>query len=158
MKYCPTSTVVRNPASEQNLLDVSCCDNFSIRSLYLCNSSSSCCAGSPVKGMCVFITLGTNNGLDCPLTTGLPRSMVIGFIFFTHFCDCSVKTELIYRNNCAKNICNRFLAGTMVDRQFSTAFAFEHSSGHWTRGSEDWVSAFCECHHHPFRHIVPFSL
>ena len=25
-----------------------------------------------------------------------------GFVFFTHFCDCSVKTELIYRGNCAK--------------------------------------------------------
>ena len=32
IKYCPISTVVRNPASEQNLLTLSCCDNFSIRS------------------------------------------------------------------------------------------------------------------------------
>ena len=45
-----------------------------------------------------------------------------GFVFFTHFCDCSVKTELIYRSNCAKNSCNRVLVGTIVDRQFSTAF------------------------------------
>ena len=29
-------------------------------------------------------------------------SRMIGFIFFTHFCDCFVKTELIYINNCAK--------------------------------------------------------
>ena len=72
MKYCPTSTVVRNPASVQNLLTLSCCDNFSIRSLYLCNRSSSGCAGSSVKGMCVFITFGTNNGSDCPATTSLP--------------------------------------------------------------------------------------
>ena len=35
-------TVVRNPASVQNLLTLSCCDNFSIRSLYLRNRSSSC--------------------------------------------------------------------------------------------------------------------
>ena len=28
MKYCPTSTVVRNPASVQNLLNLSFCDNF----------------------------------------------------------------------------------------------------------------------------------
>ena len=32
MKYCPTSTLVRNPASVQNLLTLSCCDDFSIRS------------------------------------------------------------------------------------------------------------------------------
>ena len=70
MKNCPTSTFVRNPASVQNLLNLSCCDNYSIRSLFLCNRSSSW-ARSSVKGMCVFITLGTNDGLDCPSTTGL---------------------------------------------------------------------------------------
>ena len=32
MKYCPFSTSLRNPASIQNLLNLSCCDNFSIRS------------------------------------------------------------------------------------------------------------------------------
>ena len=72
MKYCPTSTVVRNPAPVQIIITLSCCDNFSIHSLYLCNRSSSRCAGSLVKGMCVFITLGTNNELDCPFTTGRP--------------------------------------------------------------------------------------
>ena len=85
-------------------------------------------------------------------------SRVIGFIFFTHFCDCTVKTELIYRSNCAKNSCNRFLVGTIVDRQFSTAFAFELTSGQWTRGSKDWMSAFSECDHHQFSHFVPFTL
>ena len=60
MKYCPTSTVGRKPASVQNFINLSCCDNFSIRS-----------AGSSFKGMFVFITPGTNNGLACPFTTGL---------------------------------------------------------------------------------------
>ena len=62
MKYCPTSTVVRNPASVQNLLNLSCCDNFSIRSLYLRNRNPFC-AGSSFKGMFVLITLGTNQNL-----------------------------------------------------------------------------------------------
>ena len=48
----------------QILITLSWCDFFSIRSWYLCNRSSSC-AGSSVKGMCAFIALGTNNGLDC---------------------------------------------------------------------------------------------
>ena len=80
------------------------------------------------------------------------------FLFFTHFCDCRVKTELIYRNNCAKNSFNRFEVGAIVYRQFSTTFAWKHSSGQWTRGSEDWMSAFCECQHHLFHHFVPFTL
>ena len=33
-----------------------------------------------------------------------------------------------------------------------------YSSGQWTRGSEDWVSAFCECQHHFLSDFVPFSL
>ena len=70
MKYCPTSTVVRNPASVQNLLNLSCCDNFSIRSQDLCNRYS-LRARSSFEGMCVLITLGTNDGQGCPLTTGL---------------------------------------------------------------------------------------
>ena len=56
---------------------------------------------------------------------GLPRSIVKSFVFFKHFCDCSVKTELIYRNDYAKNSLNRFQIGTIVYRQFSMAFAFE---------------------------------
>ena len=39
MKYCPTSTVVKNPASVQNLINRSCCDSLSTRSWYLCNSA-----------------------------------------------------------------------------------------------------------------------
>ena len=64
---------------------------------------------------------------------GFHRSIMKEFIFFTHFCDCSVKTELIYRSYCAKNKCNRFLVGTIVDRQFSATFALELTL--WTMDS-----------------------
>ena len=30
----------------------------------------------------------------------------------------------------------------------ATTFALKHSSGQWTRGSEDWVCAFCKCQYH----------
>ena len=33
MKYCPIPSTFRNPASTQNLLNLSCCDSFSIRCL-----------------------------------------------------------------------------------------------------------------------------
>ena len=62
----------RNPASAQNLLNLSCCDNFSIRSPHLCNSNSSCAGSSLFKSTFLLITPGTNEELDCPLTTGLP--------------------------------------------------------------------------------------
>ena len=52
MKYCPTSTAVKNPASVQNFITRSCCDNLSTRSWYHCNRFSPC-AGSSVKGVCV---------------------------------------------------------------------------------------------------------
>ena len=91
--------------------------------LYLCNRISLCARSSSFKSMFVLITLGTNEELDCPSDNWLPRSIVKGFIFFTHFCDCSVKTELIYRSNCAKKSLNRLQIGTIVYRQFSTTFA-----------------------------------
>ena len=81
-----------------------------------------------------------------------------GFVLFTHFCDCSVKTELIYRSNHVKKSLNRFQIGTIVYRQFSMAFAFESTSGQWTCSTENWMSAFCEFQHHPFRNFVPNSL
>ena len=93
MKYCPTCPVVRNPASIENLLTLSCCDNFSIRSLYLCNRSSSC-KGHSVEGVFVFITLGTNNGFHFPSTTSHP--VLSGQeSHCSHISDCSVKTELM---------------------------------------------------------------
>ena len=71
MKYCSISTVVSNSPSVKKLLNLCCYDNFSIRSPYLCNSSSLCAGWWPFKDMFVLITLGTNEELDCPLTTGL---------------------------------------------------------------------------------------
>ena len=121
MKYCPTSTLVRNPASVQNLLNLSCCDSFSIRSPYLCNSNSLCRIIIVKKRVCVDhiwherkTRLFSHDG----------SSRVIGFIFFTHFCDCTVKTELICRSSCAKYSCNRFEVGTTVDRQFFHRLCF----------------------------------
>ena len=106
-----------------------CCDNFSIRSLYLCSRPSSCCAGSSVKGMCVFITLGTNYGVRLSFHNRSPCSIMAGVTFFTQTSDCQVNTELINRNNCAKNSFNRSRVSATMYWQFSTTFALEHSSG-----------------------------
>ena len=39
MKYCPTSTVVRNPASVKILITRFCCESLSTRSSYFCKRS-----------------------------------------------------------------------------------------------------------------------
>ena len=70
MKYCPTSTVVRNPASVQNLITRSGCDNFSIRPGIF--AIDHLLVQDHRSKVCVFITLGTNNGLDSPATTSRP--------------------------------------------------------------------------------------
>ena len=49
-----------------------CCNSLSTRSWYFCNRSS--CAGTSVEGVGVIINniAGSNNGSDCPASTGLP--------------------------------------------------------------------------------------
>ena len=70
MKYCPISKMFRNLTSMQNLFNLSCFDNFSIRSPYLCNRRSLWAWSSLFKSTFVLITLGTNEELDCPPTKG----------------------------------------------------------------------------------------
>ena len=72
MKYCPTSTVFRNPASVHIFVPRSCCESLSTRSSYFCIKFS--CAGTSVEGVGVVINnlTGSNNGSDCPASTGLP--------------------------------------------------------------------------------------
>ena len=72
LKYCPISTTFRNPVSIQILLNLSCCDSFSIRSPHCCNRKFWCAGSSQSKGASVLITLSTSAELDCPITTGRP--------------------------------------------------------------------------------------
>ena len=87
-----------------------------------------------------------------------PRSLVKGFILFTYLSDCSVKTELVCRDNYAKNSFNRFLVGCIVYRQFTMSFAFELISGQWRRSTENRTSALSEFQQHLFCKFVPNSL
>ena len=155
MKYCPISTTFRNPASIQNLLNLYCCDNFSIRSPYCCNRRSWFVGSSQSKETCLDRT--EHNRLSHHHIRS-NWSIVKGFIFFTHFRDCSVKTELICRTNYAKNSLNRFLVGCKVYRQFTMSFAVELTSGQWSRRTENWTSALSEFQQHPFYNFVPNSL
>ena len=125
MKYCPFSTTLRNPASIQNLLKLSCCDSFSIRYPSCCNRK-------------IFIrwviTIQRNFCLDhtehewgtwVSHHNGSPRSLVKEFIL-TYQRDCSVNTELGCRDNYAKNSLNRFQIGCIVYRQLCPLLLNDH--------------------------------
>ena len=118
MRHCPISTTFRNPTSAHNLLNLSCCCDFST----LHNRSSSCVKSSSYNNMFILITLGTNEELNCPPTT-VPRSIVIKFKFFTHFCDCPEKNRTDFQQQLSENNFSRFLVGTTLHQQFSTSFA-----------------------------------
>ena len=122
MKYCLTSTV-KNPASVQNLLNLSCCDNVSIRSWHLCNRFSPCCAGSSVWSMCVFITPGTNNGSDCFSKTSRPV-LKWQVSHSSHKSETAPWTLSWFTEIIVRKSFNRIPIGTEVYWQFSTPFAF----------------------------------
>ena len=58
---------------------------------------SFCTRSSLFKGTIVLITIGHKRGTRLSSNNGFPRSIMKRFTFFTHFCDCSVRTELIYK-------------------------------------------------------------
>ena len=108
MKYCPTSTVVRHPASIQNFIPRSCCDNCSIPSWYHCNRSKIffLCKIIGQEFVCLHHTWHEQwVGLSCHNKS--PCSILARTTFFTKIRDCSVNG-----NNCAKNSFNRLLIGT----------------------------------------------
>ena len=74
--------------------------------------------------------------LNVPSQRVAPFSREGIHILHISLCDCSVKTELVCRDNYAKNSLNRFQIGCIVYRQFSMSFAFELTSGQWCRSTE----------------------
>ena len=107
MKYCPTSTVVRNPASVQNKVTRFCCDSlplvlgtFAIDLLLAQDHRSKVCLSSSHLAQAMGQIV-------------LP-AQVSPVLAWQALYDCSVDTELINRNNCAKNSFNRITIGTQV--------------------------------------------
>ena len=60
-KYCPISTTLRNHASIQNLLNLSCSDSFSIRSPYCCNGKNLRWAITIQRNFCLDRTARVRN-------------------------------------------------------------------------------------------------
>ena len=82
MKYCPTSTVFRNPASVQIFNNRSCCESLSTRSLYFCIKSS--CDGTSVEGAGVVINnLAGSNNVRLSCQHGSLRSCLTSTVFIT---------------------------------------------------------------------------
>ena len=129
LKYCPFSTTLRNPASLQNFTQfVLLWQLFISFSILLQQKIFVSQVITIQKHFCLDHAQHEWGTRLCS-HNGSPRSFVKGFILFTHLCDCSVNTELVCRNNYAKNGLNRFLVGCKVYRQFTMSFAFELTSG-----------------------------
>ena len=107
----PTSTVFKNPAPVQIFINWSGCGSFSTRSSCVCNRFS--CAR--VSIVVTNKSAGAKCGSDCSATTCLPV-LVRQLLYSSQIWDCSVDTELIDRNDCAKNSFNRTTIGTEVYR------------------------------------------
>ena len=90
MKYCPTSTVVKNHASVQILITRFCCGSLSTRCWYFCNRSS--CAGSSVEGIGVFVhkLADSNNGSDGPGRISSNTGIFSYFLYSTGIFSCSL--------------------------------------------------------------------
>ena len=69
MKHCPILNNIQKSCIHTTFLNLSCCDDFSIRSPYCCNRRSFRARSSQSEGTSVLITLGTKEELDCPPTT-----------------------------------------------------------------------------------------
>ena len=97
MKYCPTSTVVRNTASVQNLITRFRCDSLSTRSWYFLQEIF---LRKIIGRRCRNFDQRTCRHkqwvrLSCQHKS--PCSYTAVFAFFTQTSNCSVHTELINR-------------------------------------------------------------
>ena len=142
MKYCPISTTFRNHASVQHLLNLSCCDSFSVRSPYCCSRRFLLAKSSQSKKRFCLEHAQHEWATWFSSDNGLPRSVAKGLVLFAHLCDCSVKTELVCRTIMRKSL-NRFQIGCRVYRQFYMSFGFESTSGQWTCSTENWTATLC---------------
>ena len=152
MKYCPFSTTFRNAAFTQNWLNRSFFESLSIRYSYYSNRKF-WFAGSPLsKGTSVLIALST---IDCPITTSGRPAVEKSYIFYTHLRDCSAKTELINKDNCAKKQSQMFSHSQSESTVFRVLCFWAHP---WTmeslHGKLD--TTFCEFHQHLFRNLSQF--
>ena len=110
---CPTSTFVKNPASAQkfnhtillwqpfNSFLVSLQWIFFLRRII---GQSCVCLHHTWHKQWVWLSYHYRS----------PCSYMAGFVFFTQIWDCSVNTELIKRDNCAKNNFNRSIISAKV--------------------------------------------
>ena len=145
MKYFPISTTFRNPASIQNLLNLSCCDFFSIRSPCCCNWRSFWPGHHNPKVLLSWSHLARVRNLIAP-------SQRVSPFFHEGFHTLQISPRLLRKDWAGlQRIMRKIVSivskiGCIVYRQFSMSLAFESASGQWARSTENGTSAFCEFH------------
>ena len=129
MKYCLIWTRFRNPASIQNLLNLSCCDSFSIRSPYCWKKILICWILTFHKNFCLDRT-------EHEWRTWLSHHNKSNRSLFTFLCDCSVKNWAgLQKQSCEKK--SQSFPGRL--HSVSTSYnvlCFSMNSGQWSRSTE----------------------
>ena len=132
MKYCPAAAVFTKPALEYNLINWKWSRRFANFRLSSCSKFP--CRVSLVRGVSFVVdkSVGITTVSELSSATSLlvlsktardsPSQLV------THVRYCSVDTELIDVNNCAKNNFYCFSITTEIHRQCSSSFAWQRSS------------------------------
>ena len=102
MKYCPISTTFRNHASVQHLLNLSCCDSFSVRSPYCCSRRFLLAKSSQSKKRFCLEHAQHEWATWFFSDIGLPRSVAKGLVTFRTFMRLFRKDWAGLQNNYAK--------------------------------------------------------
>ena len=132
MKYCPAAAVITIPALEHSLINWKWSGRFANFRLSSCSKFP--CRVSLVRGVSFVVdkSVGITTVSELSSATSLlvlsktardPPSQLV-----THVRYCSVDTELIDGNNCAKNNFCCFSITTEIHRQCSSSFAWQRSS------------------------------
>ena len=142
MKHCRISTTFRNPASTQNLLNLSCCESFSIRSPSCWNRNYDMLMHHSPKTL-----LSWSNWAR---SIALPQRVVpidrIGF----HTLHISPRLLRKDWTGLQRIIFKKMFQSFTMYRQFTMSFTFELASGQWSRRTENWTSALSEFQQHSF--------
>ena len=153
MKDCPFSTTLRNPASTQNLLVVTAFQF--VLHIVAIEDLESLGHQDPTE-LLSWSDWARMKNLIVPSQRVSPFSQERIFLF-TYVCDWSITDWTALQKRSCESL-NCFLNGSKVNRQFSTSFASELTSGQWSRSTENRTSAIGEFHQHLLRDIVQDSL
>ena len=106
----------------------------------------------------IFSALISPRTTDCPINTSGSPDPSWWFSNSSHVSQLLRKDWADWRKQLCENSFNYRILCSEVYWQFSMSFAFQLSSGQWSRWTENRMSAFGEFQQHYVRNVIPSSL